>query len=63
MAKQFYYGGQALIEGVMMRGQKTVATAVRRPGGEIVVDTQPLARIYTGKLRETPLIRGLIVLS
>lgn len=63
MTKQFYYGGQALIEGVMMRGQKTVATAVRRPDGEIVVDTQPLAKIYTGKLRETPFIRGLIVLS
>ena len=62
MAKKFYYGGQALIEGVMMRGQKTVATAVRRPDGEMVVNTQPLANIYTGRLRQTPLMRGIIVL-
>ena len=62
MAKKFYYGGQALIEGVMMRGQKTVATAVRRPDGEMVVNTQPLANIYTGRLRQTPLVRGIVVL-
>lgn len=62
MAKKFYYGGQALIEGVMMRGQKTVTTAVRRPDGELVINTQPLANIYTGRLRQTPLVRGIIVL-
>jgi len=62
MAKKFYYGGQALIEGVMMRGQKTVATAVRRPDGELVINTQLLANIYTGRLRQTPLVRGIIVL-
>jgi len=62
MAKKFYYGGQALIEGVMMRGQKTVTTAVRRPSGEMVINTQPLATIYTGRLRQTPLVRGVIVL-
>ena len=62
MAKKFYYGGQALIEGVMMRGQKTVATAVRRPSGELVINAQPLANIYTGRLRQTPLVRGIIVL-
>ena len=62
MAKRFYYGGQAVIEGVMMRGQKTMVTAVRRPDGGLAIDTQPLAAIYTGWMRKTPLIRGIIVL-
>ena len=62
MAKKFYYGGQAVIEGVMMRGQKTMVTAVRRPNGELAIDTQPLPTIYTGWMRKTPLIRGVIVL-
>ncbi len=62
MAKRLRYGGQAVIEGVMMRGQKTVVTAVRRPNGELALDTQPLATIYTGRMRKAPLIRGIIVL-
>ncbi|MFC1952488.1 DUF1385 domain-containing protein [Chloroflexota bacterium] len=62
MAKRFYYGGQAVIEGVMMRGQKNRVTVVRRPDGELAIDTQPLASIYTGWMRSTPLLRGIIVL-
>ena len=31
MARPFYYGGQAVLEGVMMRGQRHLAVAVRRP--------------------------------
>jgi len=62
MAKKFYYGGQAVIEGVMMRGQKAMVTAVRRPGGGLAMDTQSLGGIYSGRLRRTPLIRGVIVL-
>ncbi len=62
VAKKFYYGGQAVIEGVMMRGQKTMVTAVRRPNGELAMDIQPLATIYTGWMRKAPLIRGVIVL-
>ena len=62
MTKGIYYGGQAVIEGVMMRGQRTRVTAVRRPNGELVMDTKPLATIYTGWLRKAPLIRGIIVL-
>ena len=60
--QRFYYGGQAVVEGVMMRGRNTRVTAVRRPGGELAIDTQPLAAIYTGWMRKTPLIRGIIVL-
>jgi len=62
MAKRFYYGGQAVIEGVMMRGQKAMVTAVRRPSGGLAIDVQPLATIYTSWLRRAPLIRGIIVL-
>jgi len=62
MAKRFYYGGQAVIEGVMMRGRKTMVTAVRRPSGGLAVDVQPLPTIYSGRMRRTPLIRGIIVL-
>ena len=62
MAKKFYYGGQAVIEGVMMRGKKTMVTAVRRPNGEISINPQPLSSIYTGWSRKTPLLRGIIVL-
>jgi len=62
VAKQLYYGGQAVVEGVMMRGQKTVVTAVRRPSGGLAIDTQQLPAIYTGRIRQTPFLRGIIVL-
>lgn len=46
----------------MMRGRKTVVTAVRRPGGDVAINTQTLPTFYTGKLRKIPLLRGIIVL-
>ncbi len=61
MAKQFSYGGQAVIEGVMMRGAHKVAVAVRNPKGEIVIHEQPLnAALYRGWISRTPLVRGLV---
>jgi uncharacterized protein YqhQ len=60
--KKFHYGGQAVIEGVMIRGQKNMVTVVRKPDGELVIDKQPLSTLYTGWMRSTPLIRGIIVL-
>jgi uncharacterized protein YqhQ len=60
--KPFNYGGQAVIEGVMMRGRNNLAVAVRRPDGEIDVVGRPLAKIYKGRFREMPFIRGIIVL-
>jgi len=51
-----------VMEGVMMLGKKTSATAVRRPNGEIVVRNKPRPKIYTGHLRQTPFARGIIVL-
>ena len=60
--KKFYYGGQAVVEGVMMRGRKTMVIAVRRPNGSLAMDTQTLSALYSGWLRRTPLVRGVIVL-
>lgn len=62
MMKRFNYGGQAVIEGVMMRGRRVVVTAVRRPGGGIALDTQPLPAILTSRARRVPLIRGILAL-
>jgi len=62
MTEPIYYGGQAVIEGVMMRGRKAMVTVVRRPGGGLATSTQPLSPLYTGRLRQTPLFRGVIVL-
>ena len=60
--KIFHYGGQAVLEGVTIRGQKNMVTVVRKPDGEMVIDKQPLSTLYTGWMRSTPLIRGIIVL-
>ena len=61
--REFNYGGQAVIEGVMMRGSRALAVAVRDPQGRIVVHTEPLdARIYGGRLARIPFVRGLTLL-
>jgi hypothetical protein len=60
---QFHYGGQALIEGVMMRGQHHAAIAVRRPSGDIAVTTRALSSLFTGRWRQRPLARGIIMLA
>ncbi|HEX7557492.1 MAG TPA: DUF1385 domain-containing protein [Leptolinea sp.] len=56
------YGGQALIEGVLMRGSKTMAAAMRKPDGQIVVETEQLTGIYTNPLMKTPFLRGVVIL-
>ncbi len=57
------YGGQAVIEGVMMRGSRALSVAVRNPQGDIVVHTEPLdPRIYGGRLARVPFLRGLTLL-
>jgi uncharacterized protein YqhQ len=62
MAKSFHYGGQAVIEGVMIRGKEGVAISVRQPNGQLNTVKEPLASIYKGRLREMPLVRGIIAL-
>ena len=57
-----YYGGQAVIEGVMIRAPRHMAVAVRHPGGGIVRHSEELTGFATGPLRRIPLVRGAIVL-
>jgi len=60
---KFYYGGQAVMEGVMMRGQRHMAVAVRAPGGKIVVHEEPLnSAIYRNPSMKLPFLRGLVAL-
>jgi uncharacterized protein YqhQ len=53
------YGGQAVIEGVMMRGAKGVAIAMRAPSREIVIHSEALSGIYKTKIVKIPFLRGL----
>ena len=64
-AEPFFYGGQAVIEGVMMRGKRHYAVAVRLPTTkEIVVDRVELkAAIYVKPLWRLPFIRGLALIG
>ncbi|MXW27049.1 MAG: DUF1385 domain-containing protein [Dehalococcoidia bacterium] len=57
-----YYGGQAVIEGVMIRAPRHMAIAVRHPSGEIVRHTEELTGFTTGRARQIPLMRGALVL-
>ena len=57
------YGGQAVIEGIMIRGQNNVAIAVRAPSGNIVTRVKKINTLFTGKLRSIPIIRGVIALA
>lgn len=56
------YGGQAVIEGVMMRGRKAFAVAMRAPDGKIVVHTEKLAGVYQSAIAKIPFLRGVILL-
>jgi uncharacterized protein YqhQ len=62
LASSFHYGGQAVIEGVMIRGRRLVAVAVRRPEGDIALRLESLGGLYTGSVRRIPFLRGIIVL-
>lgn len=63
MSEQVTYGGQAVIEGVMMRGPKTLAIAVRRPDGQIAIrqdQVQPIAQRYP--ILRLPILRGMVAM-
>ena len=62
MKDTFNYGGQAIIEGVMMRGRRSISIAVRRPSGEILLTSRVLPTVLTGWIRQKPPIRGIAVL-
>lgn len=56
------YGGQAVIEGVLMRGQKAFAIAMRAPDGSIAVHEEKLAAVYRSGITKVPFLRGVILL-
>jgi uncharacterized protein YqhQ len=63
LSRPFNYGGQAVLEGVMMRGSKAVAVAVRDPQGRIVIHSEPLNKhVYGGPIARWPFLRGLTML-
>lgn len=63
MSSRFQYGGQAVIEGVMMRGPDTRAIAVRRPDQSIVVDEKPVGSLTKRvPVLKWPMVRGVVVL-
>lgn len=60
---ELHYGGQAVMEGVMMRGATTMAVAVRAPNGRIVVHSEPLNKaIYGSWIAKVPFVRGITML-
>jgi uncharacterized protein YqhQ len=60
---RFYYGGQAVMEGVMMRGRQSVAVAIRRPQGDIYLYEEALnSKLYQNKILRLPFLRGILVL-
>ena len=64
LSNNYQYGGQAVIEGVMMRGRYNYAIAVRKSTGDLVVNNEPLGS-YTKRLSflKWPFIRGVIALG
>ncbi len=56
--KKTSIGGQALLEGIMMRGPKVTAMAVRNPQGEIVLEEKPTRGQTRPKICRLPIIRG-----
>jgi uncharacterized protein YqhQ len=60
---RYTYGGQALIEGVLMRGRDAIAVALRHPDGRIVYATERLdSGVHASPLSKWPFVRGLVVL-
>jgi uncharacterized protein YqhQ len=58
-AEPFFYGGQAVIEGVLMRGPRHWACAVRRRDGSITLVEEPLSsKLYTSQVWSKPFLRG-----
>lgn len=58
--KPFNYGGQAVLEGIMMRGRRWATVAVRAPSSEIVIHSEKLPKaLYEGWFLKVPFVRGI----
>lgn len=63
-ANKYAYGGQAVIEGVMMKGRSTVALAVRTADGTVVVETDTIRPLrFDDRLMRVPVLRGALALA
>ncbi len=61
--KRFAYGGQALMEGIYMRGKDAIGVAVRGPDGQIFAGQEPLNSVlHRRRFARAPLFRGVVVL-
>lgn len=60
--RHFHYGGQAVIEGVMMKGPSHAAVAVRRANGEVEIRDRALKSYFPAWLTHAPLLRGFFLL-
>jgi uncharacterized protein YqhQ len=60
--QKYHYGGQAVIEGILIRGRSAAVTAIRRPGGDIAVSSRPLPSMTRSRARRWPLVRGVVIL-
>ena len=56
-------GGQAVREGVMIRGKEHFSVSVRNPSGQIITRTKPVPNLLSSNLKQIPLIRGVITLA
>ena len=63
MEKRFSYGGQAVIEGVLIRGRKSCTLVVRLPNGDLQKERLHLAVLSNERLRSVPLIRGVLTMA
>src|SRR5207253_9490861 len=60
---KYTYGGEALVEGVLMRGRDAIAVALRHPNGNIVWAQERLDSGFHGsRIAKLPFVRGLVVL-
>ena len=57
------YGGQAVIEGVMIRGASDAVVAVRKPDGEIMIQSLPQSRLWLSRWRRILFLRGIAALA
>jgi uncharacterized protein YqhQ len=63
VSHSFSYGGQAVVEGVMIRGQRFATVACRKPGGEIVTRSEELTWAASrDQARQIPVLRGMLLL-
>jgi uncharacterized protein YqhQ len=63
MNQKIIYGGQAVIEGVMIRGMHIVSVAVRNPKGTISTHTVPINSWFNSFIRKIPFVRGILVMA